>query len=209
MKEYHKIQTLFKRDMDARGKPLIVGDWTNDVFRYLADNEWEFTEKVDGTNVRIMIQDGVVKFGGRADGSSIPATLVNRLQERFLPQTEALVETFPDGACLYGEGYGGKIQAGMSYRPDQDIVLFDVRVGPWWLGRYDVAEVASKFGLDVVPVIGRGTLHDAVRMATAGFDSTWGPFRAEGIVARPTVDLTMRAGERVIAKIKHRDLATR
>ena len=65
MKEYHKIDSVFKRDMFARGKPLIVGDWASDTLRYLADNEWEFTEKVDGTNIRVMVRGGEVEFGGK------------------------------------------------------------------------------------------------------------------------------------------------
>jgi hypothetical protein len=51
------------------------------------------------------------------------------------------------------------------------------------------------------------TLHDAVRMASAGFKSTWADFTAEGIVARPAVELQTRSGQRIIAKIKHRDFA--
>lgn len=207
MKEYHKIETLFKRDMSAKGKPLIVGDWTNDVLHYLAGNEWEFTEKVDGTNIRVMVRNGEIEFGGKTDNAAIPAPLVKRLQERFLPQKDNLLSMFPDGGCLYGEGYGAKIQNGGGYREDQDVVLFDVRVGDWWLQRSSIEDVASKLGLDVVPIIGHGTLHDAVQMAIAGFNSTWGSFRAEGIVARPIVELNTRAGGRVITKIKHRDFS--
>ena len=209
MKEYHKIDSLFKRDMEARGKPLLVGEWSNDVFAYLADNQWEFTEKVDGTNIRVMIRDGEVEFGGKTDNAAIPAPLVKRLQDRFLPQKYALLSMFPDGGCLYGEGYGAKIQSGGNYRPDQDIVLFDARVGEWWLQRAAIEDIAAKLGLDVVPVIGRGTLHDAVQITSMGFTSAWGAFRAEGIVARPVVELKTRAGERVITKIKHRDFVTK
>lgn len=205
MKEYHKIDTLFKRDMESRKKTLIVGDWSQDVFAYLADNQWEFTEKVDGTNIRVVIADGAVTFGGKTDNAAIPAPLVKRLQERFLPQTESLLAAFPDGGCLYGEGYGAKIQSGGNYRPDQDFVLFDVKVGDWWLQRSAIEDVASRVGVDVVPIIGLGTLHDAVAMARSGFNSTWGQFMAEGIVARPCVELKTRNGNRIITKIKHRD----
>ena len=130
---------------------------------------------------------------------------MKRLQERFLPQTEALLAAFPDGGCLYGEGYGTKIQSGGNYRPDQDFVLFDVNVGGWWLQRPAIEDVAAKFAMDVVPVIGRGTLHDAITMARSGFNSQWGNFLAEGIVARPVVELKTRNGSRIITKIKHRD----
>lgn len=66
-------------------------------------------------------------------------------------------------------------------------------------------DVAAMLGLDVVPIIGTGTLYDMVEMARHGFTSRWGNFTAEGIVARPHVELQSRGGQRVITKIKHRD----
>lgn len=207
--EYHKIQSIFKRDMSSRRKTLIEGDWTLPEFAYLSGNVWMFTEKVDGTNIRVIFKDGGVTFGGRTEDAQIPAQLVARLNDRFMSQAAKLCEMFADGsAVLYGEGYGAKIQkGGENYRADQDFVLFDVRVGPWWLQRADVEDVAQKLCLDVVPVIGEGTLHDAVAWAKRGVRSTWGDFEAEGIVARPKIELNTRGGRRLIAKIKCRDFA--
>ena len=209
MSEYHKIQSIYKRDMKSKRKTLIEGEWTLPEFEYLAGNVWTFTEKVDGTNIRVIFNDGGITFGGRTDDAQIPAPLVARLNERFLPMAAKLGEVFPDGAAvLYGEGYGAKIQkGGGNYRADQDFVLFDVRVGQWWLQRADVGDVAQKLGLDVVPVIGEGTLHDAVAWAKRGIRSTWGDFEAEGIVARPKTELRTRGGHRLVAKIKCRDFA--
>lgn len=210
MKEYHKIDTVFKRDPATKHKTLLLGDWSQDAFGYLANNEWVFTEKVDGTNIRVMIAPhiagGGITFGGKTEAAQIPAFLVTKLEERFLSQREALSAVFPDGACLYGEGYGARIQkGGGNYRPDQDFVLFDVKVGEWWLQRDSVEQTAMTFGLDIVPIIGRGTLAEMIDMARAGFNSTWGPFPSEGIVARPSVELKTRNGSRIITKIKHQD----
>lgn len=205
MKEYHKIQTLFKRDMSSKYKNLIEGEWTLPEFAYLANNEWVFTEKVDGTNIRVMVNGGVT-FGGKTDKAQIPAKLAERLNERFLPQSDLLAEMFDDGVCLYGEGYGPKIQkGGENYRQDQDFVLFDVKVGEWWLQREAVEGIAAKLGLDVVPIIGTGTLRDAIDLAKSGIVSRWGDFQAEGIVARPATELKTRSGHRIITKIKCRD----
>jgi ATP-dependent RNA circularization protein (DNA/RNA ligase family) len=217
MKEYHKIDTVFKRDTATKFKTLVEGDYANDAFAYLANNEWVFTEKVDGTNIRVMCaeyrengkQYGIT-FGGKTDAAQIPAFLVERLQRLFMSdeQRSRLAEMFPDGACLYGEGYGARIQkGGGNYRPDQDFVLFDVKVGEWWLERPNVEDVAHKLGLDVVPIIGCGTLSDMVEMARSGIPSRWGKFQAEGIVARPSVELKTRNGHRIITKIKTRDFA--
>lgn len=213
MKEYHKIQTVFLRDPETKFKTLLMGQYALPEFAYLANNEWVFTEKVDGTNIRVMIGDGAVMFGGKTDAASIPAFLIQRLQERFLTQKDALIDAFPDGGCLYGEGYGAKIQkGGGNYRSDADFVLFDVKVGDWWLERPAVEDVAAKFGLDVAPIIGRGTLPDMVARAQAGFNSTWTnggiDFEAEGIVARPATELKTRSGHRIITKIKHKDFRT-
>lgn len=211
MKEYHKIQTVYLRDPDTKFKTLLIGQYAEPEFAYLANNEWVFTEKVDGTNIRVMVSmaGGPITFGGRTDNASIPAFLLARLQERFLSDGgAALHAAFPDGGCLYGEGYGARIQkGGGNYRPDADFVLFDVRVGDWWLQRNAVEDVAGKLALDVVPIIGTGTLLDMEVRARDGIGSNWGDFAAEGIVARPATELRGRNGRRIITKIKTRDFA--
>ena len=218
MNEYHKIQTIYKRDLETKHKTLLEGHYSLPELEYLADNQWVFTEKVDGTNIRVMCADYQendkrygITFGGKTDAAQIPAFLVERLQQRFHSDEARakLAEIFPSGnACLYGEGYGAKIQkGGGNYRQDQDFVLFDVKVGDWWLQRADVEDVAGKLGIDVVPIIGEGTLHGAITMARLGFKSTWGNFDAEGIVARPKVELKTRNGHRIITKIKCRDFS--
>lgn len=206
MNQYHKIQTVFLRDPETKFKTLLDGQYATPEFAFLADNRWVFTEKVDGTNIRVMFDGSVITFGGKTDNAQIPAFLVTRLQERFLSQRPMFESKFADGVCLYGEGYGARIQkGGENYRPDSDFVLFDVKVGDCWLQRKDVEDVAGAFGLDLVPIIGDGTLGDLVARVRAGFNSTWEQFAAEGIVARPLTELKDRAGHRIITKLKHRD----
>lgn len=210
MSEYHKIPTVFKRDPATKHKTLLEGEFSLPEFEYLAMNKWIFTEKVDGTNIRVYYKDGKITFGGRTDKAQIPATLVERLSERFLPQADRFAEKFGDASiCLYGEGYGPKIQkGGGNYRADQDFVLFDVAVGEWWLQRADVEDVAQFFGLDVVPIVGEGTLYEMIGHAKNGIKSTWGDFQAEGYVARPETELKTRSNHRLITKIKCRDFVT-
>jgi len=206
MRQYHKIQTVFKRNPETRFKTLLMGKYSTPEFEYLAQNNWVFTEKVDGTNIRIMFDGESITFGGKTDRAQIPARLVTRLNEVFLPQLESFKKRFPDGVCLYGEGYGARIQkGGDNYRQDQDFVLFDVLIGEWWLQRPDVEDVGNVLGLDIVPIIGNGTLLDMVEIARSGFNSAWGNFRAEGVVARPATELKTRGNHRIITKIKHKD----
>ena len=211
--EYHKIQTVFKRDEIT--KRIIECDYSLPEFEYLKDNLWIFTEKVDGTNIRVMWDGGNVVFGGKTDSAQMPVFLLYKLQELFegIQKRQLLKETFSkDGVpfgevCLYGEGYGAKIQGGGgNYNPNGvDFVLFDVNIGGIWLERGNVEDIAEKLGIRAVPIVGEGTLSEAVERTRVGFNSQWGDFIAEGIVARPKNELMTRRGERIITKIKQRD----
>lgn len=209
MEEYPKIKTLFVRD--EKTHKVIECEWKEPEFEYLQGNRWVWTEKVDGTNVRVGWDGERVQFAGRSDNAQMPTFLLARLQELF--PIERLTEVFPveDGipptVCLYGEGYGARIQkGGGNYIPDGvDFVLFDVKVGDWWLRRDDMIDVSIKLGIQCVPVFGIGTLGDAVKVVKDGINSAWGNFPAEGLVVRPTVDLMARNGKRVIGKIKTKD----
>jgi ATP-dependent RNA circularization protein (DNA/RNA ligase family) len=159
MNEYHKILTIFKRD----GKALLEGQWTHPEFEYLADNTWVFTEKVDGTNIRVMFTDDTVTFGGKTNNAQIPAALVTRLNELFQCHVDKMNWLFSRGVCLYGEGYGAKIQNGGKYTEGQDFVLFDVKTGDHWLRRDEIEDIARNLGIGVVPIIGEGSLHDAIK----------------------------------------------
>lgn len=206
MKEYHKIITVFKRNPETKFRTLLEGDFASPELEYLAHNQWVFTEKVDGTNIRVMFDGERITFGGKTNRAQLPAFLVTRLNEMFLSQLELFKEKFTDGVCLYGEGYGAKIQkGGGNYRLDQDFVLFDVKIEDWWLQREDVLEISLALGIDIVPTVGSGTLYDMVIKGRDGFSSAWGNFRAEGIVARPATELKTRSGHRIITKVKYKD----
>ena len=209
--KYHKILSLFKRNMTG-DKKFLLGEWTTPELEYLKDKEWVFTEKVDGTNIRVMWNGKEIVFGGRSDDAQIYTVLLIRLQELFMRMEprKIFAEIFGTeemDVVLYGEGYGAKIQkGGGNYISDgTDFILFDVAVNGIYLERENVEDIASKFGIKVVPIIGHGTLEEAIEMTKKGFKSQWGNFIAEGIVARPKVELLTRRGERIITKVKYRD----
>lgn len=203
--KYHKIKTVYERDPETKYRTLIMGKYATPEFEYLKSNEWVFTEKVDGTNIRVMWDGERMRFGGRTDNAQIPTFLYDKLGDLF---SEAmLLEKLGDAeAVLFGEGYGAKIQkGGGNYNPDGvSFVLFDAYIG-MWLKREDVEDIAGNLGVDVVPVVGEGLLEVAVDMAIRGIKSTWGDFSAEGLVIRPKVEMCTRAGHRVISKIKTKD----
>jgi hypothetical protein len=209
MREYHKIQSVYKRDPITH--KFIDGEWSLPEFDYLAECEWEWTEKVDGTNIRVIwddmdkLVDYEVIFKGKTDNAQIPASLVKSLQDLF--PSEKFRDVFDSSVCLYGEGYGNRIQkVGSLYKPDGvSFVLFDILIGEWWLKREDVIAIAAKMGIEVVPTVDWGTLWEAIMFVKKGFNSNWGAFPAEGLVCRPKVDLRSRDGHRIITKIKTKD----
>jgi hypothetical protein len=206
MKEYPKIYSPYARFTEGplRNK-LDESTWSNPTLKYLRHNEWTFTEKIDGTNIRVHWDGHKVAFGGRTDNAQIPTRLATVLEELFPEELfeQAFAET---PVTLYGEGYGPGIQkAGRLYGSDARFVLFDVLIDGWWLLRPNVEDVAGKLGLDVVPVILTGTLDQAVTLVRGGLSSTWGDFPAEGVVGVPTSGILDRAGKRITVKIKAKD----
>jgi len=211
MDPYHKIQTVFDRDPANRYKTLIAGQWARPEFAWLAGNEWVFTEKVDGTNIRVDwdSERGFVQFGGRTENSQIPTFLFRRLCPMF--PGSLFIDLYPETSMtLYGEGYGAKIRkGGGSYIPDGvNFILFDVMIGGIWLERHNVVDIADKLDIDAVPIVGRGPLMEAVGIVERGGQSLVAAnpnHIAEGLVMRPAVELLDRLGRRIITKIKYRD----
>lgn len=205
MSEYHKIETLYERDMATfKVDPTKLKNRTYSLIK-----TWQFTEKIDGTNIRCIWQNGKLTFGGKTDNAQIHTDLIKHLYESV--SAVKLAEIFPDTtAVIYGEGYGAGIQKGGGYSPTKRFIVFDVLVGDrWWLNWENVNDVAWKLGLDVVPFIGDMTLDEATAMIKAGFPSLLGDgsVRAEGLVGRTAEPVFDKKGHRLIVKIKTKDFA--
>lgn len=204
MQEYHKIETLFERDINGT-KKLIEGAFRNDAVKYLANNDWYFTEKIDGTNIRIHWDGHKVEFAGRTDRAQIPNPLMEHLTNIFgsLEAEEMFEQKFGEtDVILFGEGYGPGIQNGGAYRDNVSFILFDVLIGDTWLRRNSVEDIAIAFGIDIVPIIFVGDIKKAVDFVKTKPKSTIGTANMEGVVGRPVVEMKDRMGKRVIVKIK-------
>ena len=201
--EYHKIVTVYERNPDTKFRTLLEGQWGTPEFAYLKDLEWIWTEKVDGTNIRIIWDGEKVVFGGKTDNAQLYAPLVEWMQGKFY--SGAMARVFDGPATIYGEGFGAGIQGGGKYRKDTVVIAFDVFMGGMWLRRESVEDIAKKLEFEIVPIIGRGPLIHAIELAKTGFKSVWGDFQAEGLVMRPAVEMRDRRGQRIITKIKAKD----
>ena len=207
MIEYPKIDGPFVRD--PKGK-VILGQWRLPEFEYLKDNLWAWTEKIDGTNIRIGWDGEKVEFGGRSADSQMRTDLLIRLQELFPPEKFGIF----DGAkqvVLFGEGYGARIQkGGGNYKSDGvDFILFDVWIDGWWLKDEDMRGIAAKLDIDAVPDCGEASLSGVIAnmsSPTAVCHSHFGEFQLEGFVGKPLVPLSDRRGNRIVVKLKFKDL---
>lgn len=207
MIEYNKIETLWQRDLEGT-KQLMEGVFRNPTVEFLKDNIWQFTEKIDGTNIRIHWDGHRVNYGGRTEAAQIPAHLMNKLVDMFgTDEAEQIFEQkFGETeVILFGEGYGPKIQKGGAYRPDVSFILFDVLIAGNYQPRDSVEDVAKAFGIDIVPIVLEGTIQEGVAFVKTNPKSTIGTAMMEGVVGRPKVEMRDRSGKRVIVKIKVKD----
>lgn len=208
MEEYHKIETLFERD--DKTKKMIVGKFRNPTIEYLQNNIWEFSEKINGTNIRVIWDGHEVIFKGRTDKAQIPTPLLNRLKELFSGEVNAQMFEQKFGeteVMLVGEGYGPGIQSGGSYRDSVDFILFDVKIAGNYQPRESVEDIANYFGIDIAPIILVGTLWEAIEYVRSHPKSLVAKNGAymEGLVGRTLVETLDRCGKRNIVKIKWED----
>ena len=198
--EYSKIETLFDRGKKAEGYKVIEGKYRLPEFKML--KEWEVTEKVDGTNIRVIyeaVNDGIeivkwspvsmlikqVRFAGRKEKSQIPTPLLNFLKETFT--VEKLAKAFPTALIgnstitVFGEGYGAGINGGGTYRTGNDpsFRAFDVYVedpdhpmGGWWLESENVEDICMKLDIEMVPILGMMYTETIVESIKMGWDSS-------------------------------------
>lgn len=203
MSKYHKIDGLWERDPIT--KKLVPGVFRSREVEFLKDCAWEFTEKIDGTNIRVIWDGYRVTFGGRTEKAIIPPPLLEVLETQFggRANEEIFEQSFGNKeVVLYGEGYGGNIQKGTNYRNDHSFILFDVKINDTFVSRDAVTEIATYFGVDTVPVVCVGTIENGVNYVKSKPHSTIGSAMMEGVVGRPAVELLGRGGNRVIVKIK-------
>lgn len=212
--EYPKIDNLFKRNPDKLSE-LIMGKYTRPEFAFIQC--WDVTEKIDGTNVRLKFHrafNGSFDFYGRTDNAQFTIAQENFLEHmcsEIRSNVLHILNSFDlDTITVYGELYGPKIQAGGNYSDELEFRAFDMLVDDkMWLAPDDVRKNAEYMLLDVPPHLGVMFTQDIVEMVQDGFISTFAINRgylAEGVIAKPPMNLYDQRGRRVMFKLKHKDL---
>jgi len=228
MRTYDKIDTLFNRDKETF--TVIQGDYRRPEFALI--DAWRVTEKIDGTNIRLIFMMDVLpdssnepfvssEVRGKTDRAQLPGPLsvvLEKLRERIAPEVfEIMKEHGLDTYTLYGEGYGPGIQSGGYYRDDPAFILFDIKAGDLWLDENTVAETALRLELDRVPDLenpydqSMGMLWKTQQIvdyvANGECVTTFAKDEkeAEGVIAKAPVPLYNSRGQRVMFKLKGSD----
>ena len=214
--KYSKYSSPFKKDEKFKN--------TIETSQILPVGRWIKTEKIDGTNIRIIItksdNDGnrIVYVGSRKlilnpkDKTSnqymdcLNDINFNKLKEYF--------EEIDSTIIIYGEGYGSGVQKGGIYSSKKNYRVFDIRIGNAYQDFEYIEKVCIDNQLNIVPVIGE------VREITYGECITsLDKFKEtlikegdggipEGIVYKFEPVLLNKYGERLIFKVKFKDFET-
>ena len=217
--KYHKINALYNRwrkDLDPiETLPLNKkygdfkdGEFAQSEFEYLFNNQWIWSEKLDGTNIRIYAnwseQYGIHTFEvkGKDENSSIPKDLLEWIKNWIYENSQIVSDLFAaEDIILYGEGVGTKIQKVGHNFGSQHFKLFDVYINGFWLQKDDVLDIANKLSLDT-PITWIGTIQDAIDKVKTLPVSSFGNFTIEGYVGQPIVRLNDAKQKRIVTKIK-------
>lgn len=160
MKEYQKIETLYKFDNETK---RFRKEFYNPIVEYLKDCKWIGTEKIDGTNVRVLWNGHNFEFGGRTDKAVLPKELQELLKNTFNYDMEVMFEQkFGDKeVLLFMEGYAGKIQNG-AYKGSEKVIGFDIMVNSIYLDKKVSEQIFEELGIKFVPVIEFNNLQECI-----------------------------------------------
>lgn len=217
MLEYPKIETLYDRNGGFKVDTSLLR-----FPEFAMVKSYHVTEKIHGENIRVRFDGRRVEFGKRTstDIANFSGELVKFLTDTF--PVDKMSAQFPDArhdedflVYLFGEWCGPGVQKnGQTYAAKKTYVLFDVKVGKYWLEPENISAVAQAFGLQEAPVISTAmTLDEITEFARVGFNSplsllnTDTDRKAEGVIARTTPGLFTRYGTRLMFKLKEEDFA--
>lgn len=221
MKEYHKIETLWK--FDPITKKHVPGAFYNRLVGLLKDNQWRFTEKIDGTNFRIYWDGHKLSYAGRTLSATFSKEQIAYIEKKLVNQNMETVfeQTFMEkSVVIYGELYGEKIQSGGDYvrlngtplsDDEIDFQVFDIMIEDVFLTYNSTEELSEQLGFKCVPIVLLGTIDDALeylgeKHKNRTLKSLFSDAPLEGLIGVPTGDFYDRFGKRIIIKLKVRDL---
>lgn len=167
---------------------------------------WIVSEKLDGTNTRLIWDGYKLQVKGRTEQSEVISAQKELLATLSDNGNFLFDETFGEKeVIIYGETFGKKIQNN-PYHIEPTFRVFDINIGGVWLEYHNVEAISKSLGLEMVPhsvIKGWNAVVEA--FTDVYFDKLEAGEYFEGLVAIPAHMPLTRKGERVITKLKVRD----
>lgn len=219
--KYPKIDTLWKRDKENK-YVIMPGEYSKPEFHSIMN--WTVTEKLDGQNFRIYIgydEDEIegnkveykgLFFQGRTKNTNFDEEVVERLKNVL--DVKAIKSEFDKKTVLYGELVGDKVQKnGWKYvrkkdeSPKNELVLFDAKIGNWWIKPKDVEKIAKEISMRSAPILGIWSRTEIIEHIKSKPKSELAKedIASEGIVARSHPLMLFRDGKPIMFKLKVKD----
>lgn len=225
---YDKILAPLARDT-AKSKYVDIMKFSRPEFEMLANVKWNWTLKIDGSNVNVIWDGERVSYVGHTD-----KTLFNERTKKFLDETFCTSEAETVFEDLYGEQ---PVKISMEFVSkdmsqnygyiDGAVFIFDIfngSTGKVWTSEETLDAFVSKFegnNVFVAPFIGYMNIWNAIDVAKA-YEVIWnrhperwseedkiknplGPYVIEGLIGRLPYELFDNNGNRVITKVKCKD----
>jgi len=154
--KYEKFSSPFKKDEKFLN--------TKDLSQNLPKGKWIITEKIDGTNIRVILtkkdEEGnrETHIGSRKlllnpeDKSS--KQFLDCLEEVNLNKIKEYFDKVDSTVVIYGEGYGAGVQKGRIYSLKKNFRVFDIRIGEAYQDFEYVEKVCVDNQLNIVPMLG-------------------------------------------------------
>jgi Rnl2 family RNA ligase len=231
------VLLLWRRDtMKFRKYSSIENAYRTKTVDYItetgnAGGEWVSTLKIHGANYSIWSNGEDVRHAKRSgwiEGESFYGDYNFNYDEnvkQIRQHIKSHLNSDADVVAVYGEIYGGlydhpdverdksavRVQKEVQYRPDNSFIAFDIRVDGKLIDHDRVVYLCDKFGIPHVPVLGRGSFDDLLKMDVKFLDPIGeilglppipGNY-AEGWVLKPVVPKFFGNGERIILKGKN------
>lgn len=176
-------------------------------------------EKIHGTSAHVQYSakaDALRFFSGGAKHEHFLALFDHdELLEKF--RENARNHANVDKITIYGECYGGKMQAMReTYGPDLKFIAFEVLLdSDCWMSVPQADRMATRFGFEFVHYVEIETTEEAINAemmadSVQAVRNGMGPgHMREGVVLRPLIEFTHLNGGRVICKHKRPEFAER
>lgn len=178
-----------------------------------ADELYVVTEKVHGANFSFHTNGVELQCAKRTSFIEKTEKFYNYrpVADKYREGVLALSNFLNAPVIIYGELFGGNIQAGMPYKNEQDFAAFDLVVNGKPVNKLQAFELLREFGIPTVPVIGYYPDFASAMALTETFTSFLlapdfsgdvAHAEAEGLVIEPIDPKWYPSGSRVYFKKK-------